>query len=668
MCASTRNQSKITRRQLLGAAALAAGGIGAAGIGLYGVERWTMAPPFAQSSGLATPLAATPPAPDVPLLLISPGGPGVDFSPYLAEILRAEGLIAFRTASLAQLDVATLARFPIAILAAGAVGEAQAAMLRAFVAGGGGLVGIRPDPRLAELFGVSPLGATAIGDYLRPEPAAPEAAGLTVGPLQVHGPYDRLALAGARPVAVSAGGDPLVTIHRFGAGAAALWSFDLARVVALIRQGNPLWADQDRDAIEAVRAADMFVDWIDLDRIGVPQADEHQRLFAAVVESLLPEAPPLPRLWYLPGAAPAALVATGDAHGSRVSHVEQVLGAVERRGGTASIYYTPPPTGASGRLSRKARWAAEVAPLVGSAIQSDDPLPGPAQVAEWRMRGHEFGIHPYVEGGLEPGYNAHWNEFVKYGYGPLPPTVRTHRILWRGWVDNALVQARYGLRMNLDHYHIGSAVRRPDGAWTMGYLSGTGLPMRFVREDGALLSVYQQHTHLVDEHLMNVFDTGHEMGLSGAEAAALTIAQIAESVQRFPAALGLQCHVDPFLMGGDRAQQVGSWLEATLDYAAAQGLPILSAERWLAFTEARAATTIAGLTWERGALRFTVEAPPSPEPLTLLLPARHGAAALRELQVGGQTTPTSTRMVGDRQYAAVVIAAGTRSIAASYGS
>ncbi|MCS6881939.1 MAG: hypothetical protein RMK84_06775 [Oscillochloridaceae bacterium] len=658
---------RLTRRQLLGVAAGAA--LGGAAL-TYGLEERRLAPPLAGASGLADPPPSAVPVPDAPLLVLTNPAADPDFSPYLIEILRTEGLTTLRSAPLEQVGAAELAGFSVVVLAPGPVRNDQVALLRAYVGRGGALVGIRPDAKLASLFGVRPLGAAAPGDYLYIVTGLAELDGLEETILQLHGPYDRLALDGARIVARSGNGDPLVTLSRFGEGMTALWAFDLARCVALIRQGNPAAAGQERDDLEGLRATDLFVDWIDLDRIGIPQADEHQRLLARVIEELAAAGPPLPRLWYFPGGAPALIVATGDAHGSRVSHIEQLLGPVERRGGTVSVYYTPPRTSTVRRLARRARWSVEEIPVLSRLFKDDDPIPSPATLAKWRERGHEFGMHPYVEDGLETGYNLYWSEFIKYGYGPLPPTVRTHRILWYGWVDNALVQARYGVRMNLDHYHAGGVVRRADGTWAAGYLSGTGLPMRFVNERGTLLSVYQQPTHLVDEHLMSVFDTGHEAGFDGATAATVTIAQIAESVRRYPAALGLQCHVDPFLFGGEKAANVGYWLNESLDYAIAQGMPILSAERWLAFSEARAAAYAERIIWDATTRRLAFELgfPANPGgTAAVLLPLRHGGASLREVRVHGSVSRQMERRLAGRRYALVTVPAGRSQIEADYG-
>ncbi len=645
-------QRPITRRAFL-SGMLAATGLG--GMVAFGIEQWPLsapttnikAPPLPQARGFA------------PLLLAQDRAPQPDFTTYLAEILRAEGFVGLRQISLRQIN--SDINGAVIIVGSAPLPKESVEWLYQFVRSGGGLIGIRPDPALAEMFGVAYSGVVQRDDSLYPLPSTGIA-----GPLQLHTVYDRVHLRSAEPVASSSYGDPLVTIHQFGAGRAALWTFDLAQTIALIRQGNPAWINQERDLMEGLRASDLFVDWIDLERIAIPQADEHQRLLSRMIDDVSPM--PIPRLWYFPDNAASAIIATGDAHGSRVSHIEQWLSIIERHAGLASIYYTPPPANTAGRLTRKLRWTLSRTPLIGAAIAGDDPLPGPHHVREWRERGHEFGMHPYVEAGLEAGYYQHWCEFIKLGYGPLPPTVRTHRILWHGWVDNAIVQAAYGIRMNLDHYHSGPAVRKPDGTWTMGYLNGSGLPLRFVSEDGTIIDVYQQATHLVDEHLMPVFQTGFDVGLDGARAAIQSIAQIAASIERYPAALGLQCHVDPFLIGGPIAQEVARWLDQTLDYAAGMGLPIMTAERWLNFIDARQASDLFDVNWNGQRLTTTISAPPSRLSLTLLVPETHRKTHLRTIHLNTERIPVQQRQIAGKTYRVLRLRGGQQQMIADYAS
>ena len=65
-------------------------------------------------------------------------------------------------------------------------------------------------------------------------------------------------------------------------GQAAAFTYDLARSVVYTRQGNPAWAGQERDGVSGIRPDDLFYgaragdvqpDWIDTNKIAIPQAD-----------------------------------------------------------------------------------------------------------------------------------------------------------------------------------------------------------------------------------------------------------------------------------------------------------------------------------------------------------------------------------------------------------
>ncbi|MDW8215160.1 MAG: twin-arginine translocation signal domain-containing protein [Roseiflexaceae bacterium] len=661
----------ISRRRFLQACACtaAAGALGATG---YVVANAPLPPPYSESSVFQTPVADKP-TPDSPILLITNPQAQPSFGAYLGAILRAEGFVAFRMARLDAIDAALLAQFPLVLLAAGPLTAEAADLLRTYVLNSGHLIAFRPDPRLADLMGVRVLGGE-VNDGLLSVADHPLAQGMTTQALQVHTPMAQYALAGAEPVAWIAHRDgsrtsyPAVTVTRAGKGIAALWAFDLPRNIALIRQGNPAAANQERDGMEGVRTVDLFVDWIDLDRIEIPQADEQQRLLATMVQALAGEAP-LPRLWYLPAGASAVLVTTGDAHGLLASHINAALEVVHRHNGALSIYYAPPPMSNRSRTLRRVRWWASELPVAGAVFTDNSGYPTPKDVARWRDSGHGFGLHPYVEQGVSKGYHEYWNTFIKLGYGPAAPTVRTHRVLWSGWVETARVQAQYGLRMSLDHYHSGPLVRRADGRWVHGYLTGSGLPMPFVDEQGNLLRVYQQHTHIVDEHLMPVFDTGYEMGADANEAAAIACQQIDIAVKRYPSALGLQCHIDPFSFGEDKAEAASAWFSRVLEYAASHSVLIVSAEQWLAFTEMRNHTEMRNLTWNEaeGMLTFeTVVGTESPYALALLLPLEHHQRTLRQVTIDGVLANAEQKRAGGVAYGAVALAAGRRQVRAYY--
>ena len=662
----------ITRRRFLQACACtaAAGALGATG---YVVANAPLPPPYPETEAFQSPVTGKP-SPGAPVLLVMNPKAQPSFGAYLDAILRAEGFVAFQTARLDDVDPTLLAQFPLVLLAAGPLTAATADLFRNYVLAGGRLIAFQPDQRLADLMGVRAVGGATTDGFLSVTDH-PLAQGIARKSLQVHTPIVQYEPVGADVVAWvsrrdgSASSYPAVTVTRAGKGMAALWAFDLPQNIALIRQGNPAAANQERDGMEGIRTVDLFVDWIDHDRIEIPQADEQQRLLANIVHALAGDAP-LPRLWYLPAGADAVLVATGDAHGILRSHIDAALELVDRYDGTLSIYYAPPPLSNRGRTLRRVRWWAAELPIVGAVFTDDSGYPTPEDVARWRDRGHGFGLHPYVEQGVGKGYNDYWNTFIKLGYGPAAPTVRTHRVLWSGWVETARVQAQYGLRMSCDHYHSGPLVRRAEGSWVHGYLTGSGLPMPFVDEQGNLLRVYQQHTHIVDEHLMAVFDTGYEMGVGADEAAAIACQQIDVAVRQYPSALGLQCHIDPFAFGGEKQTMVSAWFDRVLAHAAAHHVAIISAEQWLAFTEMRDRVEMRDLTWNdaEGMLTFEAEAGGTAQHhLLLLLPVEHRQRTLRQVVIDGVLMSAVRRQVGGVRYGAVTLTPGQHQVRAYYG-
>jgi hypothetical protein len=609
-----------------------------------------------------------------PLLLLTNEKSNNPFGPYLAEVLRAEGLNCFQIADLSTVDRAVLAEIPLLLLAEGPLDNAQTELLQGYVSGGGRLVAMRPDASLALLFGLERMTDTTAEGYLSVETGHRIGQGVISEALQFHGTADHYRLAGAQVVAwLLADAEarrtfPAVTLHRYGQGQAALWAFDLARSVAYTRQGNPAWVGQERDGRDGLRMHDAFVGWVDLDRMATPQADEQMRLLSRLISEMLSDALPLPRLWYFPGAAETMLIATGDSHANPAAAIEEVLTRVEQRGGHMTVYYAPPLTSDWRRAARKVKGWASTLPLVDKVLTNPTALPSPSNVADWRVRGHEFALHPYVEEGLEAGWQRYWREFTGLGYGPVPPTVRTHRVLWQGWVESARVQAAYGLRMNLDSYHIGPAFRKEDGEWAYGHFTGSGLPMKFVDAQGRILNIYQQLTQLVDEHLLQVPWGGH-VKMSGQAAVEVSRQVLQRSLQGDFSAIAAQFHVDPFAVGEDYAVEAAKWLEGTLDYAALQGIPIWSAEEWLHFTEIRHDANLENVQWNpiAGRLSFQLVAQTALDiELAVMMPMQHGKAQLIEVKLDGHSIAHRERIVGGARLGWVTVGAGSHQVVATY--
>jgi ABC-type sugar transport system substrate-binding protein len=112
----------------------------------------------AATLALALPASAAASSPVV--VLTSPANP---FSTYVGEIMRAEGLNGFDEGAIGTVD---LSRYDVAVLGDVPVDPAQAAALASWVAGGGDLIALSPDPDLAGLLGIAPTGGGLDNGYL----------------------------------------------------------------------------------------------------------------------------------------------------------------------------------------------------------------------------------------------------------------------------------------------------------------------------------------------------------------------------------------------------------------------------------------------------------------------------------------------------------------------
>jgi hypothetical protein len=612
-----------------------------------------------------------------PILLVVNQESSNPFGIYFTEILRAEGLNCFHTIELSSLQAGALEKYQIVILAETSLESSQAEMLEAYVLQGGNLVSMKPADRLEAILGLERSAGTLSGGYLKAEPGHPASAGINPATLQFHGQADLYKLGEAQAIAwlhsdrETATENPAIAVNKHGKGYAVSFAFDLAKSIVFMRQGNPERANQDIDGLDGVRTVDMFVDWIDLERIQIPQADEQQRLFVNILAQLSRQ--PLPRLWYFPEDKKSVLIATGDSHMNPANFIEDVLTRVEARGGHFTVYYTPQIVNDIGRAARLSRfWLTDHVTLVSDFLDEEFGSPTPLTVDGWRARGHEITLHPYVETGLDE-WELYWKEFTGRGYSPLSQTVRTHRVLWTGWMETARVQAAYGMRMNFDFYHVGPSLQKNNGEWVNGHLTGSGRPMKFVDEKGRIIDLYQQLTQIADEHLipMNVPGWGGWPQLTADEAVDVSKDLLDRSVKHgdYCAICG-QFHVDPFQLGGVPAEKGRIFLEGTLDYAKELGVPILSAEEWLAFTDLRHESNFVDIYWDSGASTLTFSLLPFNQPdstLTVLLPVHHGRTTISTVSVDGVNTPISARFhLGGMEYALAIVSAQKHSIMATY--
>jgi hypothetical protein len=566
---------------------------------------------------------------------------GDGFGAYLPEILRAEGLNEFDVADVGALSPQLLAGHGVVVLgSAPGLNSAQVATLTAWVQGGGDLVAMRPSKNLAPLLGLADAGATVTDRSI----TAGAGSGVTAAGMQYHGTADLYALSGASAVATfsdagSANGYPAVSLRNVGAGQAAAFAYDLARSVVYTRQGNPAWAEQERDHVapDAIRPDDLFFggsgtpDWVDLSRVAVPSADEQQRILANLVIGMQRDRMPLPRFWYLPFGLKAAVVLTGDDHAF----------------------------GANGTLAQFTRYRDEDSEP-GCSVADWQCVRSTSYVfpntqftnsdaAEFQADGFETALHLRISGpvtdpilcnnytpaSLAADFNTQMIAFrAKFTSVAAPATNRTHCIVWSDWDSTPLEELDNGIRLDTNYYYF-------PGSWVQdrpGFFTGSGFPMRFARKDGSLIDVYQAATQLTDESGQNIANEIHAL-LTNALGAAGYYGVITAN------------------MHTDLADHPGA--NDIIAEAKQDGVPVVSARQMLTWLEGRNQSSFSGLSMNGGQLSFAINPGSGARGLQAMLPIAGPAGALQALARNGQPVSYGVQTIKGIAYATFDAAAGS---------
>jgi hypothetical protein len=584
---------------------------------------------------LATQFLARAQGQPAPILLVVNSSAPNPFGRYLGEILQAEGINTFSTVELSSLTATTLNAARLVVLAQTPLTGPQAALLTNYVTGGGRLVAMAPDTQLEPVLGVASSGSASTEHYLAINTGTMVGAGFTTTTLPMTGPSLHYTL-GSGAVAQATLYADKATSTAYPAvvqyGRTATWAYDLARSVVYARQGNPANAGVVRDGIPPVRTTSLFYNAIDLDRVPIPHADVQMRLFSRLVGDLLADAMPLPRIWYFPGATRTILVITGDTHVDNDPATIAQINSITAHGGRLSMYVS--------------RWVSN---------------PNATEAATWRANGHEFGLHPYGAADgvtLDVGIQTGLGWFTTQSLGAPSRTTRIHQIEWPSWVGPAQLEAADGIGLDTTFYTWGPAVTYPDGHQAHGFINGSGLPMHFVDQTGAVIPVYQQSTSIIDEQLLV---SSYSELMTTSAALAVSHQLIDNSQAGGYSALTTQFHTDYYTYG-----QVQPWAEGTMDYATSLGIPLWTAERWLRYNEARRAVQVASLAWSAPTLSFSVTVPSGAEPQSVILPALYGGLALGSMTVDGAAITPVTQTISGRDTLFFSVSPGTHAVVATF--
>jgi len=590
-----------------------------------------------------------------PILIIVNVSSG-SFSTYTGEILKAEGFNEFQMAEIGQVNTTFLASFDTVILTTMSLTTSQATMIEDFVSAGGGLIAFKPDLSLTSIFGLVSAGTVTSEGYIKVDNTTDIGKGIITDTMQFHGEADNYNLNGAAAVAAlysdaaTPTPHPAVTTNRYGYGQAVFFAYDFPESIVLLRQGNPAYADAYPPGGLGGREA-LYVNYLDATKIPIPQADEQMRLLTNAIMRINYDKTPLPRLWYFPDFKKTMLIFTGDMEWANIALINDEFEDVEARSGAMSLYLTTYSGGA---------WVS------------------PSDVQNWTDRGHEIGWHVVTGASYASMENAYATQFSQfnayYGFDPIP-TIRHHGAIWFGYVEPAKIEELHGIRMDFNGYHVGSFIDPGDGLGARnGWMTGSGLPMRFADQNGTIVDVYQIMTEWPDDILGN--GNQGRQSLNSTQTIALVDKMFNQSRDGFYSAFCANFH--PVTYSDDEwVIEDGMWWPARerklaaqgmLDLAQDYGIPIWSGEQFLSFTDAREMATFNNITYHDGQLNFDLDIPAETANLTVMIPYSHEGRLLQTIVSNSSNQPFVTDTIKGIQYALFKIDSnGTYNITVSYG-
>lgn len=544
-----------------------------------------------------------------PVLVIS--DVNAPFSRYPVEILQAQGYNAYTAMDISEVRATptVINYYDVIILGQVAVNGTDVTEFTNWTNAGGTLIAFRPVAGLLPLMGLTSTGSTLSDRYLLVNNTAGQpGAGIVNQTIQYHGTADlytmqsgTTSLATLYSNASTATANPAITIRNVGSngGRAVAFSYDLARSVVYTRQGNPQWAGQSRDGQTGPIRSDnlFFPDWIDFNKVAIPQADEQQHLLTNIILQSNLHRKPLPHLWILPRGLKAAVIMTGDDHG----HAATV--------GRFNQYMTLGPN----TPQDVADWRA----IRGTSYITNGTPISDADVSTFQSNGFEIALHPntgcanFTPSSLNNVFTTQLASLASQLPSlTAPVTNRTHCMPWSTWSSHASVENAHGIRFDVNYYYWpGSWIQNRPGMFT-----GSGMPMRFSNMTGSIIDCYQGPTVITDE--------------SGQ-----TISTHINSL--LDKALGAEGYYGAFVMNmhTDTADHTGS--NTIISAALSRNVPVISAKQMLEWLDTRNGTVFGPMTWSNNELSFSITT--SAHNLQAMVPVKAATGTL--IQVTENGTP-----------------------------
>ncbi len=529
------------------------------------------------------------------LLVHNPADPSSRFSQFLRELLTLEGFLDVEAVDAADVPARLAAPSTETILLPRTnLPAATSDAIVAHLQGGGRLIALQPDTVLLKRLGCAPSYAAIRQGWLT-FGESDLLAGLPLDPVQVVVPSIQWsAPASATTLAtVTDRDDPFartdgITHLRIGDGEAVLVAFDLARAVARLRFGNPELDDTFVRANDTIlRPHELLIGTLDPRQLQTAQNDILTAVLGRVIETFAPQ----PRIWYYPNPEQrSALLQTSDDDWSTIDQFTHMIDTLKQYDATCTFYVVPNSYLTTAHLDR------------------------------WEQAGHVFSVHPATEseaqGGPAPDApQTLWvPEMVRANverhreqYGRPVNTIRNHCIRWAHYHELPRLHAALGIRAEANYFCV--------PPFPVGFLCGSGRLLPYVEESGEIIDHYQIPSAWTEEALINPTHSASMNWMLG-RARNETNAIIQRAAQRYFTPVTVNSHPVSF------ATYSQPLIEDNWRHARELNVPIISADAWTAWTDARRALALA-----RRDGGWTLRADrPIPE-LTVLLPAGTSAVA-----------------------------------------
>jgi large repetitive protein len=577
-----------------------------------------------------------------------------EFGTYTGELLKAEGFNEFRMDSLTsqKVNASYLKQFDLVILADSKVSQAAKEMFFEFVKKGGNLIAFRPDPAIAELFGITPAGGNVADGYITIDASSDIGRSLTSRPVHFHGTADIYNVTKGTPIATIISGkrgtdiSPAVVSNNYGKGHCVAFLYNLPKNIVLTRQGNPLFAGIEKDGIPGLRGMDLFTDgWLDNNNSTINQADEQMVLLSHCIEWMSAYTKPLPRLWYFPDTLKCLVTLTNDGEYKSETDFEPQFQDVDSMGAKMSIYII-----GVDKVSRE--W-----------------------VDKWTAKGFEIAGHP--DDTKEAG-NPDWNNMdsvikakkseIAGKYGLQIRTNVNHWFVWCGkdedgkpdFAAQARLEELNGIELDINYAHYDLKSNQTDHflgpmGTSQGNFTGSGLVMKFANVDGKVINVYQQMNAVYDQEYNESHDPdGFFNSFKG-----LMDRSLNNEVYSF---ISVKSHNDEYYFSKTPLMKM-------LAYANSNGIPVWTALKLLDFIKMREEASFTNTIWSNNKLSFHLNSSlQHSNYLTVMVPNDFGNKKIKGITKNGNKASFIVREIKGSAYALLTVKPGENySIVVNYG-